>query len=475
MTGAEAALPEFLHAFIRPGDSVLDLSTGLASQGEFLIERPGRPRPRQWLLATIGYASQPKEGDQGFYVRAELPKIERFRVLILSGTAIRRYFYMLDEERLHSQTLYEILGVDESASLADLRLAWRVRSVELGATPCSRNDRAMAERAFNLLSHPDLRNCYDRLRQEKDAPPLFPYGGFGSIWVEGQISKDGDAFFADRILSFRPQLTRRKLTIPLRRCEFLADRVVYLDPRRNVDVSLDGPLLHGLAWDLTWNQWKQRMKLRIEVDATFVHAGKYRFRKGEWILREWFAALPSRMAVSMPMDLANDIAAARDIHKLLGEHAELVAQARDEIAKVPVEHTVVQRWFDELGASHRLKPQHVTWMPEFEPYYFESLRRRSVTWFLFRDEYLFLWPEVLIAEVPQLGHATYLFARPGDLSKFLRAYAAVGRDDIRHNQSDIATKLGFVGRVVRGRRKARWLQDVQRLAGEKADYVAALD
>lgn len=41
-------------------------------------------------------------------------------------------------------------------------------------------DGAQIERAFNVLARPDLRACYDALRNDEDAPALFPYGGFGS-------------------------------------------------------------------------------------------------------------------------------------------------------------------------------------------------------------------------------------------------------------------------------------------------------
>jgi hypothetical protein len=57
----------------------------------------------------------------------------------------------------------------------------------------------------------------------------------------------------------------------------------------------------------------------------------------------------------------------------------------------------------------------------------------------------------------------------------MNQYSHATRDDVRHNRSDVATALGFVGRVVRGRRKKRWLADLLRHAGEKADYVEAFE
>lgn len=468
--------PDFLRRFILPRDRVISLSLGTTSvDPQLLIERPASGRPRQWLFASIGYVSQPKEGKDGFFVRAELPNVNPPKALFLSGASLRSYFYLLDQEDGKRETLYGALRTSESASPADLRLAWRLRSVELGFDPTGFRERAKVERAFNILAHPDLRNCYDRLRRDEDAPPLFPYGGYGSIFVAGRLSDDGEAFFADRIVSYKPEMTTRKLSLLLRRCEFFADRVICLDPRRKVEVLLDGNHLPGVQWELTWNQWKHWLKSRIEVEATMVHAGKYRFRKGEWILRPWFAALPSRIQVSLPADLAGDVERAQAIHKLLGEHADLVTRVRAELVKQPVEHTVIQQWLDQLAVSPYLKPHHITWLPNYEAYYFDQLRRRSRTWFLVRDEYLFVWTNVLIAEVPQQGYATYLFARPKSMEEFMRHYAGTTREDVRHNRNDVATRLGFIGRVVRGRRKKRWLNDVLKHAGEKADYVEAFD
>jgi hypothetical protein len=100
--------------------------------------------------------------------------------------------------------------------------------------------------------------------------------------VEGNLSGDGEAFFANRILAYRPEMSSRRVSLLLRQCEFLGDRIICRDPRRRLEVWLDANLMPGVSWDLTWNHWKHWLKSRIEVEATFVHAAKY--RKGEWIL-----------------------------------------------------------------------------------------------------------------------------------------------------------------------------------------------
>jgi len=427
------------------------------------------------LHATIGHAGLPKTGRNGqAYVRAELPGCKDGpRALFLSADAIRRHFYALSEDQ--SQSLYRFLNVPDTASPDQLRIAWRMRSLELTLGGAESRQFSCVERAFNLLAHPDFRNCYDAMRKDDDALPLFPYGGFGAILVEGHLSKEEDAFFADRILAYRPETVVRTVNFLLRQCEFLADRLVCRDGRRKLEVWLDSNAIPGLAWDLTWNHWKHWLSTRLAVEATFVKSGKHRLQKGEWTLQTWQVALPSRLRVQMPTTLSADIQSARQIHALLGQHADLVRHVRGQCEKAPVEHTQVQDWLERTGASSHLKPHHATWRPDYEPYYFDQLRKRSRTWFLLRDEYLFVWDKVLIAEIPEPGHATYVFARPDNLDEFLAQYSKITREDIRLNRDNRAADLGFIGRVVRGKRKKRWLADVLKQAGEKADYVEAFD
>lgn len=472
--GSSVDFPGFLGRYIRQSDILRQFAPGYSG---FLLERSNRSRSQFYLYTTVGYVAHPKttDRDAGFFLHAELPEGGRLRALFLSGDAVRRYFYGLDESRTAATDLYALLGVSETAPFRDLRTAWRVRQIESELGNPHSFATAKVERGFNLLASSELRRCYDELRRDDDAPPLFPYSGFGSILVEGSVSKDGEAFFADRILAYKPEMRSRKVSLLLRQCEFLADRVVCRDRRRKLEVWLDSSLLDGIQWDLSWNQWKHWLRGRIEVNATFVHTGKYRLHRGEWTLREWYTALPSRLDVELPSDLAPDVERAKAIHALLGEHADAIARIRAEIEKQPVEHVQIQEWFDRIAASQHLRPQHVTWRPDYDLYYFEQLRKRSATWFLFQGEYLFVWNHVLISEVPQPGHATYVFTRPSDVEAFMSLYSQTRREDVRTNRGNVATALGFVGRVVRGQKKKRWLADVLKLAGEKADYMEVFE
>jgi hypothetical protein len=75
---------------------------------------------------------------------------------------------------------------------------------------------------------------------------------------------------------------------------------------------------------------------------------------------------------SRAFERSEDLQHAQTIHALLGEHADLVQHIRNQCEKIPIEHTQVERWFDQVNASAHLKPHHVTWRPDYEPYYFDS-------------------------------------------------------------------------------------------------------
>lgn len=64
--------------------------------------------------------------------------------------------------------------------------------------------------------------------------------------------------------------------------------------------------------------------------------------------------------------------------------------------------------------------------------------------------------------------------RPENLDECLKRYAKLTREDIRLNRENLAAVLGFVVAWPR-KRKNRWLADVLKQAGEKADYIESVD
>ena len=113
------------------------------------------------------------------------------------------------------------------------------------------------------------------------------------------------------------------------------------------------------------------------------------------------------------------------------------------------------------------------WKPDYDPYFYQQLKKRSQNVYLFRDEYIFQLRCVIVAEVPQLGHATYMFAKAGDVREFVNHYATTSRDDIRKNRGNVAHQLGYIGRVMHGRNPRTWNRDLIARIGEAVDYSAA--
>lgn len=177
--------------------------------------------------------------------------------------------------------------------------------------------------------------------RDSSAPAIFPYGGFGSILVAGNRSRDGQTFFVTRILAFLPGCRRRRLRAPLRKVDFYANHAVYRDAARKLEVLLDQSAM-PIVWDATWNQWKHLLATKIEIQGTFVEAGKYRQRRGEWQLAKWETALPSRLQVKLPGTISEQVEAARRVYHRFGQFTDALEHIRARIEREPVEK--VAKW-----------------------------------------------------------------------------------------------------------------------------------
>jgi hypothetical protein len=95
--------------------------------------------------------------------------------IFLPCEALREYFYRLPQADAQAKrpSLYEILGVSSGAAPAEVRLAFKLRHLELTSTGAARGEQVAAERAFNILGHPELRACYDMLLTDPEAPAVF--------------------------------------------------------------------------------------------------------------------------------------------------------------------------------------------------------------------------------------------------------------------------------------------------------------
>jgi hypothetical protein len=479
--GTSILVSNFLASFISAGDELLfPLEVEGADAGTQIYIRKTNPEERRWdvFQAEIGYATQPrKDKRNNLFVSAEVPDSQLgISAINLRCEALRDYFYVGNRRRGwdRQSSFYELLRVNPKVAPAELRLAFKLRTLELSTAHAPAGDLRALNRAFNILARPELRACYDALLNDPTSPALFPYGGFGSLLVAGDISRDGSTFYASRILSFLPEQKFKHFRAPLRKVTFYADHAILRNSRRKLEVFFDQASL-PLLWDSSWNQWKHLLGTKISIKATFVQSGKYQQRAGEWHLVQWETALPSRIEVALPSNIVEQIADARKTHHRFGEFAEALDLIRARIESGPVERADLQKHCTELGIPADFDISLITWKPDYDAFYYKQLCKRARRLYLFQSEYIFDLERSVIVETPQLGHATYLFSKPVNMTEFLALYRKVTKDDIRRNWGNLAESLGFLGRLIHGLSPQRWLKDLKLCMGESVDYALSED
>lgn len=476
--GTRILLTNFLGSFVRPGDElVFPLSPEAADlHTEICIRHNPEQRRPDLFQAEIGYAAQPRKDKRDNLVVSTEVRHSHLGVskIILRCESLRDYFYVANRRQKWDRqpTFYKLLRVSPRASPTELRLAFKIRILEYRAAHPSGDIREL-ERAFNILAHPELRACYGVLLNDPGSPALFPYGGFGSLLVAGELSREGSTFYASRILSFLLEQKVKQFRIPMRNLEFHNDHAIYRESSRKVEILFDQASLQ-LRWDSSWNQWKHLLGAQINVKGAFIQGGKYQRRCDAWHLVSWEAALPSRIQVTVPADIAEQVAQARQAYHRFGQFAVAFDEMRARIESAPMEKTELQRLCGELGIPGGFDVALITWKSDYQVFFYKQLCERARDVYLFRSEYIFDCESAVVVETPQLGHATYVFSKPISMPDFLRIYGNVTKDDIRHNRSNIAERLGFWGRIIHGQNPQLWMKELRTHLGERSDYGEAL-
>jgi hypothetical protein len=251
----------------------------------------------------------------------------------------------------------------------------------------------------------------------------------------------------------------------MRKCDFYDDRARCRDVRRKLEFWLDPAVLHTL-WDRTWNQWKHLLGAKIEVEGTFVQKGKFRKRRGEWELVTWETALPSRLEVKLPPDFHLQVKSAKTTYHRFGQYSRALDQIRLCLDHRAVERAELQRMCSEMRIPGDFDVAQISWRPDYDLFFYRQLLRRARRIYLFREEYIFDVEKAVVVETPQLGHATYVFAKPRNMDTFLALYTKITKDDIRRNRNNVAERLGFLGRVIHSTNPRAWLKEVKQRAGD---------
>lgn len=474
--GSSILVSRFLAAFIHSGDKLaFPLDTQAARVGtQIYVSGSDQGGRKEAFQAGIGYATHPKKDKRGnLFVSADVPDdLLGISAIHLPCEVIRDYFYVPNRQCSWNRqpSLYELLRVNPHVSLTELRMAFKLRALELRSTHASAGELRALERAFNILAQAELRVCYDALLNDLGTPALFPHGGFGSLLVAGGRSRDRTTFYASRILAFLPERKTRRMLVPLRKCTFYNDRAVYRDARRKCEIVFDQAVL-PLSWDPSWNQWKHLLGTKIGLHATFVQSGKYQRLGDTWRLITWETALPSRIETTVPVNIAEQINEARHIHHRFGQFASALDRIRARTESAPIERAELQTLCAGLGIPSDFDVGLITWKADYDAFYYRQVCKRARRVYLFRSEYIFDCEKAAIVEIPQLGHATYLFSKPRSMTEFLALYVGATREDILQNRSNVAERLGFLGRIIHGLKPQAWLKELKVRLGEAVDYA----
>ena len=148
----------------------------------------------------------------------------------------------------------------------------------------------------------------------------------------------------------------------------------------------------------------------------------------------------------------------------------------DEIDKVDqeIEKAELQRMCGELRIPNDFDIAQISWRPDYDQFFYDQLLHRARRIYLFRGEYIFDLEKAIVVEIPQLGHATYVFAKPRSMEGFLTLYTRITKVDIRRNRDNVAERLGFLGRVIHGTNPTAWLKEMRQRLGEKVDFASAM-
>ena len=178
-----------------------------------------------------------------------------------------------------------------------------------------------------------------------------------------------------------------------------------------------------------------------------------------------------RSAITAPETALEQIHSARRLHQRLGQHYDAIARIRQQLEHEPWELRDLSDLCWKLRLPSDFDVFQLCWQPDYDRFFFDQMKKRSINIFLFRREFIFELARTAVAEVPQLGNATYVFARPADIRDFVRRYATTTREDIRRNRGNIAIELGFIGRVMHGSHPKKWLKELRARIGEPVDHT----
>jgi hypothetical protein len=154
--GTSILLSNFLASFVHASDELLfPLSAeAVDSPTEIYVRHNPEQRRPDLFQAEIGYVAQPRKDKwDNLFVTAEVPD-SRLGVstIHVRCESLRDYFYVGNRRQKWGRqpTFYELLRVSPRASPTELRLAFKLRTLEYRAAHAPVSDLRILERAFNI-------------------------------------------------------------------------------------------------------------------------------------------------------------------------------------------------------------------------------------------------------------------------------------------------------------------------------------
>lgn len=188
----------------------------------------------------------------------------------------------------------------------------------------------------------------------------------------------------------------------------------------------------------------------------------------------WETALPSRLVIQTPSNIEQQLETAKATYRRFGQYSRALDQIRLCLEHRAIEKTELQRMCAELRIPSDFDIAQISWRPDYDPFFYDQLSRRARRIYLFRGEYVFDLEKAVVVETPQLGHATYVFAKPRSMDSFLVLYTKTVKDDIRRNRDNVGERLGFLGRIIHGMNQRAWLKEMRHRLGEKLDFASVV-
>ena len=143
---------------LQRGDLVAFLSSDLTqSAPDLLLKRMQETRSVEILFATVRCATTIEKLNTEPYFGMELTQSDAAPRVYLSAQAVRGHFYIESGDDSPQDHLYAALSTHPAAALTELRLAWRLKSIEISLSSDQRIKKSHIERAFNILANPALK------------------------------------------------------------------------------------------------------------------------------------------------------------------------------------------------------------------------------------------------------------------------------------------------------------------------------